>query len=829
MPMHKRILCLLLAAVLLLSLIPMFALPSRAASNMKMSEASIAILKELEGFAEFAYFDYSHYSIGYGSTCEPGDYPNGITEEEADALLREFVADMEEDLNRFANRCGIFFSQYQFDALMLFTYNVGAGWMFTDGDVRQAVIDNATGNEFIYPFTLWSAAGANTHMGLVNRRLMEANMYLNGSYARTRPANYTYVLLDNNGGEGVPKVHGYDCNQDAPAKATPTREGYVFLGWYSAAEGGEWVYSLTAEHSQKTIYAHWQPLDTTPAGAAAVSYQVPAENLVTLDTYDVPGGTVSGALTAGAMAAVEADYVDADGIKWGRLSSGQWAKLGHPLVGTGKEPVVEQGLKVTVTGDVVNVRTGPGTNYPVVAGVGQGDVIGLTRVVSVEDVLWGKFRAGWVCLEYTDYSGGLPIEEPTDIPNIPGTPDVPKKPGKPSEKVIATGTVTANRIYVRSVAGSRGTPVGSYSKGDRVKLVEKTSVSGIPWGRTNLGWICLTYVELDQEEQPQLPDPTVQETTEPTVPETTEPETTAPEKKEQPKGARATVTSKTGLNIRSGPGSGYEAAGSYKSGQSIRIHEQTMVDGVAWGRTGDGWVCMQYVRMLEGQRSEGEVYGVVHCTNDLNIRSGTGVGHSPVGTYAPGTKIQIFEQVSISGQTWGRTARGWVCMDYIRLENEQEWTAPETRPSETTVPDSTVSETAAAQNVPALTATVTVGSLNIRRSPGTGAPIVGSYRRDEQVIILEIRQVNGSSWCRTDKGWISLMYVQLAQQEMEADGFTGEVTADELCIRKGAGTGNVILGVYERGDTVTILEQTRVGVTLWGRTDRGWICMDHVK
>ena len=42
-------------------------------------------------------------------------------------------------------------------------------------------------------------------------------------------------------------------------------------------------------------------------------------------------------------------------------------------------------------------------------------------------------------------------------------------------------------------------------------------------------------------------------------------------------------------------------------------------------------------------------------------------------------------------------------------------------------------------------------------------------------------------------------------------------------------TGNVVVGSYKRGQTVTILEQTRVGVTLWGRTDKGWICMDYVK
>ena len=160
MPMHKRILCLLLTAVMLLSLIPAFALPSQAASNMKTSEAAIKILKDLEGFSEFAYFDYSHYSIGYGSSCEKDEYPNGITEEEADALLREFLGKMEEDVNRFANRQGILFSQNQFDALMLFTYNVGSSWVLSDGEFRQAVIDNASGNDFLYAICLWSTAAA---------------------------------------------------------------------------------------------------------------------------------------------------------------------------------------------------------------------------------------------------------------------------------------------------------------------------------------------------------------------------------------------------------------------------------------------------------------------------------------------------------------------------------------------------------------------------------------------------------------------------------------------------------------------------------------------
>ena len=98
--MHKRILCLALAALLLLSLIPALALPSRAASNMKTSEACIAMLKEFEGFAEYAYFDYSHYSIGYGTSVPSSkvDYytKNPITEAEGEAMMREHLLEFEE-------------------------------------------------------------------------------------------------------------------------------------------------------------------------------------------------------------------------------------------------------------------------------------------------------------------------------------------------------------------------------------------------------------------------------------------------------------------------------------------------------------------------------------------------------------------------------------------------------------------------------------------------------------------------------------------------------------------------------------------------------------
>jgi len=35
--------------------------------------------------------------------------------------------------------------------------------------------------------------------------------------------------------------------------------------------------------------------------------------------------------------------------------------------------------------------------------------------------------------------------------------------------------------------------------------------------------------------------------------------------------------------------------GTYNQGDVVTILETTSVNGVAWGRTGKGWICLQYV------------------------------------------------------------------------------------------------------------------------------------------------------------------------------------------------------------------------------------------
>ena len=73
--MTKKTLCFILAACLLL------AVPALAAggTGLRTSEAGIAFIKDKEGFSAQAYEDSTGWAIGYGTRCQAGQYPDGIT------------------------------------------------------------------------------------------------------------------------------------------------------------------------------------------------------------------------------------------------------------------------------------------------------------------------------------------------------------------------------------------------------------------------------------------------------------------------------------------------------------------------------------------------------------------------------------------------------------------------------------------------------------------------------------------------------------------------------------------------------------------------------
>lgn len=167
--------------------------------NMKSSSKAVGLIKECEGFASKAYWDYKQWTIGYGTYVESNTkYPNGISEAEAEQLLYNALVYYEDCVNGFLKRNQITVNQDQFDALVCFTYAIPA-WSYKgneDYSLAQMMIngwENYSEQQIYDIFGLYVKAGSGenkvTLPGLVRRRLMEASLFLYGDTTNTVPKN----------------------------------------------------------------------------------------------------------------------------------------------------------------------------------------------------------------------------------------------------------------------------------------------------------------------------------------------------------------------------------------------------------------------------------------------------------------------------------------------------------------------------------------------------------------------------------------------------------------------------------------------------------------
>ena len=136
----KRVLTMALAVIMLIACFPMSVLAVETAltqadgkplsmnpigaagyKTMTTSQKMLDVLKVMEGFHATPYWDYSQWTIGYGSKAESKDQT--VTPEEAERLLKEqLAANYEKTVNNFCSKIGKQPTQNQFDALVSFTY-----------------------------------------------------------------------------------------------------------------------------------------------------------------------------------------------------------------------------------------------------------------------------------------------------------------------------------------------------------------------------------------------------------------------------------------------------------------------------------------------------------------------------------------------------------------------------------------------------------------------------------------------------------------------------------------------------------------------------------
>lgn len=145
---------------------------------MQTSEKGIALIKEFEGCKLTAYQDsVGVWTIGYGWTQPVDGKPirAGMTikQETAERLLKTGMVSYESDVSRLV-KVGL--TQGQFDALVSFTYNLGARSLSTSTLLRKLNAGDYAGaaDEFLR----WNKAGGKVLNGLTRRREAERALFL---------------------------------------------------------------------------------------------------------------------------------------------------------------------------------------------------------------------------------------------------------------------------------------------------------------------------------------------------------------------------------------------------------------------------------------------------------------------------------------------------------------------------------------------------------------------------------------------------------------------------------------------------------------------------
>ena len=324
---------------------------------------------------------------------------------------------------------------------------------------------------------------------------------------------------------------------------------------------------------------------------------------------------------------------------------------GLPATDFGK--VYAAGETAVVATDVLNVRSGAGTNYSRIGALKEGRTFVVTG--SAKDssgVVWYQFsfgsRTGYVSSRYVN------IKQPTVTP-VSNT----------------QGAVSDGPLRVRSGPGTGYSVLGSLATGKSFTVTGKAQDSSGTWwyrltysGKT--GYVSSAYV-------------------------TTKTESGTEEEPKPDTGKKQVGTVFDGpLRVRSGAGTNHDTLGQLSTGKTFDI-EGTATDssGTVWykltynGRF--GYVSSKYVKVTEmkddgnsgsGETSEPVTFqlGTTTAYDGLNVRKGPGTGYERLTTLPGGTSVTITGSAKDSGgKVWYKyqysaSQDGYMCSDYVTVK-----------------------------------------------------------------------------------------------------------------------------------------------------------------
>ena len=251
---ERRLFALLLTATLLLTLCT----PAFADGAMTVGLGGLALIEDYEGLHTEKYSSGGKWYIGYGTQIDEDEYPDGISQELAEELLRGKLEKFENALNEFFVKNDITPTQGQFDALLSFTYNLGTSWLAGTSDLVKIVRGevSATRLETAQAFGEWCHSGSKALSNLAVRRLQEAALYLDGTTAAAEN-EFAYLIIEREDGVTYETdFRVYERGKSYESFPTMQKLGYTLSGLNTAY--GKTITESTIVAGNMTVKANWR-------------------------------------------------------------------------------------------------------------------------------------------------------------------------------------------------------------------------------------------------------------------------------------------------------------------------------------------------------------------------------------------------------------------------------------------------------------------------------------------------------------------------------------------------------------------------------------------
>ena len=847
----KRIVCFLLALIMVLGLIPNTVVTANAASKLNTSENARKIL---EGSLKSSFLSESNGTyVGYltpVSFADAAEYLDGITKEEALDLMNAYITKViDKEINEFTQSMNLTLSRGQHDALALHSYRMGLS-----SDLKEAARTGKKGNDLIAVFVdEWGVAypsSGEATLGTIEKASMdvalaEAAMYLNGSYGYNGGDKLSYVLLDFDGDFAADEAHGYVVADGFTLPEVPAGA----LGWYlydaeEEATTGSPLTKATKTHKEKLIVAK-----QASGGNDDAEYSINTSKLSDLNVYSwnsVDPEKTGKVLKSNSTFKVTKEYLDGD-EKW-VYGSGTDTK-GKKVSGwvyVGKAEAGEDADAKPIASATVTAAT-----LPVWPGATEGkagdelDILNKDENVKIyetkiEATNTGNKKWGKVMLD-TDNDGEIDVIGWINL----ALTSVNETDGESGSIVGKTGKIAnTDKVNIRKADDVTSDLLTTLKEGTKVTVLKLNDTQDwglIKWEKASdgytQGWVYMHYVQMDDAFAGTEGGNT--NTNNGTVKYT------------------GIVTSNINLNVRKAADIYAAKVDSLPNGTKINIYEVTTSRNMKWGRIGENrWVCLTYVALTEVAQPEGGAGSSTSTSVQATVKPATldiyknyNANSQKVGSLVKGDVVTLLERktenTSSGTRIWGRIkvgeVEGWINLAYTDVKTV------------TTVTGGTESNTGSSSNAGGASGTVSnCISVNVRSAAGVYNALITKLNNGTSVKVYERVTKDGAPWARitwnndANEGWVCMNYVTMNTQNggTAADGTVGGTNSNtisvtgyvnsnvDLKVRAGAGLGYAQIGALKKGTKVSVYEQMSADGLIWGRTTygegSGWICMSYI-